>query len=47
MEFFLVARDRFVDHVRRHFALLPTDYLHAFSFEILVDMEEVLHFLGE
>jgi hypothetical protein len=41
----LVANDRFVDHACRHLALLPTDDLHPPALEILVDMEEVLHFL--
>jgi hypothetical protein len=45
MEFFLIARDRFIDDRSRNFALLPTDDLHASSLEVFVDMEEMLHFL--
>src|SRR6266566_1679234 len=45
MEPFLVARNRFADHASRNFALLPSNDLYAPSFQILVDMEEVLHFL--
>src|SRR5882672_2305462 len=45
MESLPVAFDRFVDHARRDFALLPPDDLHALSLEVLVDMEEMLHFL--
>ena len=45
MESLLVAFDRFIDHASRYFTLFPTDDLHALSLEVLVDMEEVLHFL--
>src|SRR6266566_1390282 len=45
MEPFLVARNRFADHASRNFALLPSNDLYAPSFQVLVDMEEVLHFL--
>src|ERR1700738_3748037 len=40
----LIARDRFADHASGHFTFLPSDNLHAPSLEILVDMEEMLHF---
>src|SRR4051812_35866340 len=45
MESFLVARYRLAYHFRRYLAFLPADYLDAPALEILVDMEEVLHFL--
>src|SRR5437773_12521405 len=45
MKSFLVAGDRFVDHASRNLALLPPDDLDSPSFQILVDMKEVLHLL--
>src|ERR1700693_3668200 len=45
MESLLIARDRLVDDPRRDFALLPSYDLYAATLQILVDMEEVLHFL--
>ncbi len=44
MEPFLVALYRLVDHPSRDLALLPAHDLHPTAFEVLVDMEEVLHF---
>src|SRR3954469_24118825 len=45
MEPLLVARDRFIDDARRNLALLPAHNLDSPTLEILVDMEEMLHFL--
>src|SRR5689334_11653108 len=40
----LITVDRLVDHVRCNFALLPAQDLNASALEVLVDMEEMLHF---
>src|SRR5688500_6909510 len=45
MEFLLVTRNGLADHLRCHLALLPSEDLDPPAFEILVDMEEVLHLL--
>src|ERR1044072_5287121 len=39
----LIAFDRFVNHSRRDFTLLPAPDLDASALQILVDMEEMLH----
>src|SRR6266496_5515934 len=45
MKSFLVTGYRFIDHAGCDFALLPTHDLDPPPFQILVDMEEMLHFL--
>src|SRR5688572_27589014 len=45
MEFLLITRNGLTDHLRCHLALLPSEDLDPPAFEILVDMEEVLHLL--
>src|SRR6202171_1252008 len=44
MEPLLIPRDRFADDAGGKLAFLPSDDLHPPSLEILVDMEEMLHF---